>query len=158
MPGHVTVSDRAIAQIARSAALEVYGVVGIGARAATPGPAVAGLLRRPSTAGVAVGRLESGALRLDVHVILGRGLNLAAIAESLRARIAYRLEVLAGERLAEVVVHIGRVVEATGHRRGRSQSAAAATVLFSKRVARSLASHPEARGRSYPGRRSKRVS
>lgn len=155
-PGRVAISETALAQLARATALDVYGVVGTASRLPGPGHGVAGLLGRPSTAGIDVTRLEGGGLRLDVHVILGRGLNLAAVAESLRARIVYRLEHLTGERVDEVVVHIDRVVEVRGLRR-RSKTAAA-TVLLSARVARLLAAR-EGRARTVRrSRRSKRTS
>lgn len=152
-PGRVAISDTALAQLARATALDVYGVVGF--RSAGHGPAVAGLLGRPSTAGVVVIRLATGGLRLDVHVVLGRGLNLAAVAESLRSRIVYRMERLTGERIEEVVVHIDRVAELGGRRRARR----AATVLLSARMARLLAARG-GRGRTTArgSRRSKRAS
>lgn len=151
-PGRVVISDTALAQLARATALDVYGVVGL--RSPGHGPAVAGLLGRPPAAGVVVTRLATGGLRLDVHVVLGRGLNLAAVAESLRSRIVYRMKRLTGERIEEVVVHIDRVAELGGRRRARK----AATVLLSARMARLLAAR-ERRGRTVRGsRRSKRAS
>ncbi len=135
IPGRVVISERALAQLARAAALEVYGVVGTGLRIQPP--AVHGLRGRPSSAGVLVTRLEPDGLRLDVHVILGRGLNLAAVAESLRSRLTYELAQRAGERVDAVVVHIDGVADA-GRRRHRPRGAAAATVRVSRRLARAL--------------------
>jgi len=99
--GRITISSEAIAQIAGRAAAESYGVVGMASRGRVPKL----LARDRSTQGIAVRGSEEG-LRIDLHVVVEYGLNLAEVASGLRNRVAYDLERLTGLKVASVEVHI----------------------------------------------------
>ena len=97
--GRISYSRDAIAQIVAHVVAESYGVVGI----APSGP-IARLSRR-DTRGVELSG-DSGALRIDVYVVVEYGLNLAEVASTVRNRISYEVERLTGLKVAAVEVHI----------------------------------------------------
>ena len=98
--GQLTISRDAVAEIVAETALGCYGVVGLSA-----GSRVGRLLRRE---GVAV---EGAAdpLRIELHVVVEHGLNLAEVAATVRSQVAYEVTRLSGLEVASVEVIIQRV-------------------------------------------------
>jgi uncharacterized alkaline shock family protein YloU len=98
--GRITIAADAIEQIVGHTAAECYGVVGMAGK---------GLKRRLSrdklTQGIGVSG-DGGGLRLDLHVVVEYGLNLAEVAATVRSRVAYEVERLTGLPVAAVEVHI----------------------------------------------------
>jgi len=94
--GRISIASDAIAQIVSHAADEAYGVVGVGGR---------GLARLRSRRGIQVSRHDDG-VRIDLHVVVEYGLNLTEVASTLRNRVAYEVERLAGLRVSTIEVHI----------------------------------------------------
>ena len=98
--GRITIGADAIAQIVGHTAAECYGVVGMA------GKGLKRLLTRDKlTQGIAVSGSGEG-LRLDLHVVVEYGLNLAEVAATVRSRVAYEVERLTGLPVAAVEVHI----------------------------------------------------
>jgi len=98
--GRITIAAEAISQIVGYTAAECYGVVGMA------GKGLKRLLTRDRlTQGIAVSGSEEG-LRLDLHVVVEYGLNLAEVAATVRSRVAYEVERLTGLTVAAVEVHI----------------------------------------------------
>jgi uncharacterized alkaline shock family protein YloU len=98
--GRITIAADAIAQIVGHTAAECYGVVGMAGRG------LKRLLTRDKvTQGIGVSSGEDG-LRLDLHVVVEYGLNLAEVAATVRSRVAYEVERLTGLNVAAVEVHI----------------------------------------------------
>src|SRR5580704_9678434 len=85
--GAVTIARDLVAEIVADTAVRCYGVVGL-----APGSRVGRLLRRD---GVSVGGDAAG-MRIELHVVVEYGLNLAEVAATVRSRIAYELERLTG--------------------------------------------------------------
>jgi len=104
--GKVSISREVIAQIVGRAVAECYGVVGMAAR----GPVERLPWRDRATQGVAV-TAEDGGLRIDLHVVVEYGLNLAEVGNSVRTRVAYEVERLTKLSVAAVEVHIDDVKE-----------------------------------------------
>jgi uncharacterized alkaline shock family protein YloU len=98
--GRLTISRDAVAEIVAETALGCYGVVGLSA-----GSRVGRLLRRE---GVAV-EGDSDALRIELHVVVEHGLNLAEVAATVRSQVAYEVTRLTGLEVASVEVVIQRV-------------------------------------------------
>ena len=98
--GRLTIAREAVAEIVAETALGCYGVVGLTA----PGR-VRRMLRRE---GIAV---EGGpdSLRIELHVVIEHGLNLAEVASTVRSQVGYDVERLTGLRVAAVEVVIQRV-------------------------------------------------
>jgi uncharacterized alkaline shock family protein YloU len=102
--GKVTISREAIAQIVGRTAAECYGVVGMAVR----GPVAKLPWRDKATQGVAVSTADGG-LKIDLHVVVEYGLNLAEVGNSVRARVLYEVERMTQLPVAAVEVHIDDV-------------------------------------------------
>lgn len=98
--GRLTISRDALAEIVAETALGCYGVVGLSA-----GSRVGRLLRRE---GVAI-EGDAQALRVELHVVVEHGLNLAEVAATVRSQVAYEVTRLTGLAVASVEVVIQRV-------------------------------------------------
>jgi uncharacterized alkaline shock family protein YloU len=98
--GRLTISRDAVAGIVAETALGCYGVVGISA-----GSRVGRILRRD---GISV---EGGpaTVRIELHVVVEHGLNLAEVASTIRSQVGYDVERLTGLGIAAVEVIIQRV-------------------------------------------------
>ena len=105
--GRITISREAIAQIVGRTAAECYGVVGMAAR----DPVAKLPWRDKVTQGVAVSTADGGGsgLKIDLHVIVEYGLNLAEVGGSIRSRVGYEVERLTKLPIAAVEVHIDDV-------------------------------------------------
>jgi uncharacterized alkaline shock family protein YloU len=98
--GRIAIAPEAIAQIVGHTAAESYGVVGMSAKG------IKRLLTRDKlTQGIRVSADREG-LRVDLHVVVEYGLNLAEVAATVRSRVAYEVERLTGLSVAAVEVHI----------------------------------------------------
>jgi uncharacterized alkaline shock family protein YloU len=98
--GRLTISRDAVAEIVAETALGCYGVVGISA-----GTRVGRILRRD---GISV-EGDADALRVELHVVVEHGLNLAEVASTIRSQVGYEVERLTGLAVAAVEVVIQRV-------------------------------------------------
>jgi uncharacterized alkaline shock family protein YloU len=98
--GRLTISRDAVAEIVSETVLGCYGVVGLSA-----GSRVGRILRRE---GISV-EGDANALRVELHVVVEHGLNLAEVASTVRSQVAYDVERLTGLRVAAVEVVIQRV-------------------------------------------------
>jgi uncharacterized alkaline shock family protein YloU len=98
--GRLSISRDAVAEIVAESALGCYGVVGLSA-----GTRVGRLLRRE---GVVV-EGAADALRIELHVVVEHGLNLAEVAATVRSQVAYEVARLTGLQVAVVEVVIQRV-------------------------------------------------
>jgi uncharacterized alkaline shock family protein YloU len=98
--GRLTIAREAVAEIVAETALACYGVVGLSA-----GSRVGRMFRRE---GISVdGPAE--ALRIELHVVVEHGLNLAEVASTVRSQVAYEVARLSGLTVAAVEVVIQRV-------------------------------------------------
>jgi uncharacterized alkaline shock family protein YloU len=95
--GTIRIAGDAVAQIVSRAAAESYGVVDLA------GKGLKKLL--PGDRGVSVRGTPEG-LRIDLHVVVEYGLNLAEVGATVRSRVAYEVERLTRLPVAAVEVHI----------------------------------------------------
>jgi uncharacterized alkaline shock family protein YloU len=98
--GRLTIARDAVAEIVAETALACYGVVGLSA-----GSRVGRILRRE---GISVDGDAKG-LRVELHVVVEHGLNLAEVASTVRSQVGYEVERLTGLPVAAVEVVIQRV-------------------------------------------------
>jgi len=108
-PDRVHVSDAAVATIVGLAAHEVPGVVGM-----APASLGEGLRRvlglQQVDEGVEVTHdAEAGTCEVHLHVVVAYGVNIPAVAESVRERVAYAAETYAGVKADRIVVHVAGV-------------------------------------------------
>ena len=98
--GRLTISRDAFAEIVAETALGCYGVVGLSA-----GTRVGRLLRRE---GIGV-EGDARGLRIELHVVVEHGLNLAEVAATVWSQVAYEVTRLTGFEVGAVEVVIQRV-------------------------------------------------
>ena len=99
--GGISISAGAVADLVARTATRCYGVVGLASR-----HRVGRLLGRESAASAVAVEQDDGRLRVDLHVVVEYGLNLAEVASTLRSQVTYELERLTGVHVAGVDVHI----------------------------------------------------
>jgi uncharacterized alkaline shock family protein YloU len=95
--GTITISRDVVADVVAETAARCYGVVGL-----TSGSRVARILRRE---GVSVEGDASG-MRIELHVVVEYGLNLAEVASTVRSQVGYEVERLTGLPVSAVEVVI----------------------------------------------------
>lgn len=105
----INVSDGALASIIGLAAHEVPGVVGM-----APASLSEGIRRILGVSQVDEGvtiEHPNGAQRahVDLHVVVAYGVNIPVVAESIRERVKYAADSLAGITLDEVRVHVAGI-------------------------------------------------
>ncbi|CAN5679483.1 Asp23/Gls24 family envelope stress response protein [soil metagenome] len=108
----VRVSDAALATIIGLAAHEVPGVVGM-----APASLGEGLRRVLGLAqvdeGVEVVRSpDDERVRVDLHVVVAYGVNIPAVADSVRERVEYAASAFAGVTTGAITVHVAGVSRA----------------------------------------------
>jgi len=98
--GRLTIARDAVAEIVAETALGCYGVVGLSA-----GSRVGRMFRRE---GITV---DGGpkSLRIELHVVVAHGLNLAEVASTIRSQVAYEVERLTSLTVSAVEVVIQAV-------------------------------------------------
>jgi uncharacterized alkaline shock family protein YloU len=106
--GNIRINHSVVASIVRLAALEVSGV------AAVSGGFVDGIAERlfskkGGESGVRVEEDEGGDYRIEIHVILRFGVELAAVAKEIQQRIADQVEKMTSTSVAHVNVFIDGV-------------------------------------------------
>lgn len=105
--GIITISNDVIANIAGEAATRCYGVVGMAVRNRVDG--IASLLKRDAMSkGIKV-TFENDELTIDVHVIVGYGINIKTTSESIIEGVKYNVENVTGFEVKEVNVHVESV-------------------------------------------------
>ena len=102
--GKISISDQAIAKVAKNAALECYGIVDTVSRKLTD--SLSELLKKqPDGRGVKV--VTSGdRIFIDVNVIIKYGVSINAVAESLKESVKYKVERFTGMIVDTVNVNI----------------------------------------------------
>jgi uncharacterized alkaline shock family protein YloU len=95
--GTVTISRDVVADVVAETAARCYGVVGLSSASR-----VGRILRRE---GVTVAGDASG-VRIELHVVVEHGLNLAEVAATVRSQVAYEVERITGLPIAAVEVVI----------------------------------------------------
>jgi uncharacterized alkaline shock family protein YloU len=95
--GTVTISRDVVADVVAETAAHCYGVVGLSSASR-----VGRIFRRD---GVSVGGDATG-LKIELHVVVEHGLNLAEVAASVRSQVAYEVERVTGLPVALVEVVI----------------------------------------------------
>ena len=93
--GTVTISRDVVAEIVAEASARCYGVVGLKSASR-----VGRILRRE---GISIGG-DAGGVRIELHVVVEYGLNLAEVAATVRSQVAYEVERVTGLPVASVEV------------------------------------------------------
>ena len=102
--GKISISDQAIAKVAKNAALECYGIVDTVSRKLTE--SISELIKK-QTDGRGIKVVTSGdRIFIDVNVIIKYGVSINAVGESLKESIKYSVERYTGMIVDTVNVNI----------------------------------------------------
>ena len=102
--GKISISDSAIAKVAKNAALECYGIVDTVSRKLSD--SLGELLKKqPDGRGIKV-TTNGDRIFIDVSVIIKYGVSINAVAESLKESIKYRVERFTGTIVDTVNVNV----------------------------------------------------
>ena len=102
--GKISISDSAIAKVAKNAALECYGIVDTVPRRFTD--SLSELLKKHQS-GRGIKVVTSGdRIFIDVYVIIKYGVSINAVAESLKESVKYKVEKFTGMIVDTVNVNI----------------------------------------------------
>ena len=106
--GSVNVSASVYTDIAGTAASNCFGVKGMAARSVKDG--VYHLLRKESVAkGVKVEFHEDNTISIDLHVMVGDGVNLNAVANAIIEEVRYMVQNCTGTEVRAVNVYIDSI-------------------------------------------------
>lgn len=108
--GNITVSRRALAEIAARAALESYGVVGL-ARKNLSGGIINYLKGERLHKGVSLEEVGEGKVSLRLFVVVEFGVNLVEVSRNLIERVKYDIQKLSGYEVVNIDVIIQGVAE-----------------------------------------------
>ena len=107
--GSVNISTSVYTDIAGTAAINCLSVKGMVARSMTDG--VYHLLRKESMGkGVKVDFHEDGTISIDLHIMVGDGVNLNAIGNAIIDEVRYMVEKCTGTQVRAVNVYIDSLV------------------------------------------------
>ena len=101
--GKISISDQAIAKVAKNAALECYGIVDTVSRRL--GDSISELLKKSDGRGIKVAT-SGDRIFIDVDVIIKYGVSINAVAESLKEGVKYKVERFTGMIVDTVNVNI----------------------------------------------------
>ena len=102
--GIIKIENEVIARVAGLAAIECYGVVGMGARSLQDG--LFHLLKKDSlTKGIHVVTTDTG-VSIDIHIMVEYGTNISAIASTLIDSVAYKVKEFVGLTVDHVHVSV----------------------------------------------------
>ncbi len=101
--GKISISESAIAKVAKNAALECYGIVDTASRGVKD--SLAELIKSSDGKGVKVGT-SGDRIFIDIKVIVKYGVSINAVAESLKEAIKYKVEKFTGMIVDTVNVNI----------------------------------------------------
>lgn len=101
--GKISISDSAIAKVAKNAALECYGIVDTVSRRFTD--SLLELFKKQVGRGIKV-TTSGDRIFIDVYVIIKYGVSINAVAESLKEGVKYKVERFTGMIVDTVNVNI----------------------------------------------------
>ena len=103
--GRISISDLAIAKVASNTAMESYGIVEMVSRRFTD--SLASFLFKKDNGGRGIKVTTSGnRIYIDAYIIIKYGVSIAAVAESLKEAIKYKVEAFTGMIVSTVNVNV----------------------------------------------------
>lgn len=103
--GKILMTEDLIANIAGYAAVENYGIVGMGAK--TSANAFMEFIKKDNLKrGIKVTTVGPGEVDIDLYVMLMYGVSLPAVANNARDNVRYRVEEMTGIRVRNVNIYV----------------------------------------------------
>ena len=101
--GNIYIAHQAIASLVHKTVLETYGVVGLAPKNLAEG--IAHAITKDSIQGIDLTH-ESGALKIDVYIIIEYGTRIKTVAKIVADNVSYRIEKITGIPVRKVNVHV----------------------------------------------------
>ena len=106
--GRIRIASEVFSNITGAVATSCYGVKGMAFRSKTDG--LVHLLRREAMGkGVKVAFCEDGSIVIDLHIMVNRGVNLAAIGASIISEVKYNVTKSTGTTVKAVNVYVDSI-------------------------------------------------
>ena len=106
--GEISISSAVFSNITGMAATNCFGVKGMAYRSMTDG--LVHLLRREAMSkGVKVAFCEDGSIIIDLHIMVDRGVNIAAIGSSIISEVKYNVTKSTGTTVKAVNVYVDSI-------------------------------------------------
>lgn len=109
--GDIRVSEKVIASVAKTAVVEVEGVVGIADEELKINSIIDKYLNmnKRGEAGIKVDVKDNAELSLEIHVVLKYGANLIDIAKNIQEKVKDAVESIVGMHVIDVDVHVDEI-------------------------------------------------
>ena len=102
--GNIWIDNDAIAKIASMAAIECYGLVGMGYKSKVDG--IVELLKRENISkGVKIEEDEDG-IRIELFVIIQYGTNISAVADNIIDKVKYNVEKMTSLKINKIDINV----------------------------------------------------
>ena len=110
--GEIRVSEKVIASVARTAVVEVDGVVGIAGENDKINTVLDKFLNtnKKGVTGIIVDIKENNELSVEIHVVLKYGANLIDIAKNIQEKAKDAIESMVGMPVMDIDVHVDEIV------------------------------------------------
>ena len=106
--GEISISSAVFSNITGIAATNCFGVKGMAYRSMTDG--LVHLLRREAMSkGVKVSFCSDGSIVIDLHIMVDRGVNIAAIGEAIISEVKYNVTKSTGTPVKAVNVYVDSI-------------------------------------------------
>ena len=107
--GTISITSEVLTYLAGDAATRCFGVKGMAGRSKEGGPLQ--LLRRESMSkGIEVSFNDDDSINVALHIGVDRGVNMAAVANSIMSEVSYKLTKSAGVPVRRVDVYIDTII------------------------------------------------
>ncbi|QJA09214.1 Asp23/Gls24 family envelope stress response protein [Romboutsia sp. CE17] len=101
--GYVEIDKQVIAQIVYRAAMESYGLVGLGYKS----KGIVELLKgENATKGVKVEELEDNTIAIELYVIIQYGTNISTVANNIIDRVKYTVEKMTAIKVSKIDINV----------------------------------------------------
>ena len=101
--GNIEIDKQVISQVAYRAAMESYGLVGLGYKS----KGIVELLKGENAfKGVVVEELEDNTISIELYVILQYGTNISTVANNIIDRVKYVVEKMTGVRVTRIDINV----------------------------------------------------
>ena len=107
--GEITVSEKALEEIAGYAATHCYGVVGMSEKSA--GEIIKKFFKTDNGLRHGIKAVcKDNKITIDIHIKVSYGVNIKALSENVKQDIAYAISTMTNETIAEINVFIDDIV------------------------------------------------
>ena len=103
--GKVNISEGVVAVIAGSAAMDVYGLVGMASRKQLK-DGIAELLGQENLSRGVVVRREQDALHIDLYIVVSYGTKISEVAHNIQVKVKYVLNEVVGLNVDQVNIFV----------------------------------------------------